>query len=278
MARSRRWDDPWQRFAPSKPIRVEGGLAASRPRGAIGDSWWSRRFVQVLESYGLGNRLERGRRYARQGQILSLDVSPGLLAAQVQGSRPTPYLVTISLRPPSEKQWQVLDTALRTRVGLAANLLAGDVPAELEEVFAQAKAPLFPSRWADLQTRCNCPDSANPCKHIAATLYLLADRLDTDPWLLLQWRGRSREEVLAALGLSDGPSDTDDELPPWWPLRVGEPLPEQGSASVVLGVAVVDGDADAVLRRLDTLDVTAWKAPVAQQIQVLYEAVLDPPD
>lgn len=278
MARSGRWDDPWQRFPPSKPIKVEGGLAASRPRGAIGDSWWSRRFVQVLESYGLGTRLERGRRYARQGQILSLDVSPGLLAAQVQGSRPTPYLVTVSLRPPTEKQWQVLDTALRTRVGLAANLLAGDVPAELEEVFAQAKAPLFPGRWADLQTRCSCPDSANPCKHIAATLYLLADRLDSDPWLLLEWRGRSRDEVLAALGLNDSPPEADDELPPWWPLRVGEPLPDRSGPPAVLGVAAGDGDVDAVLRRLDTLDATAWKAPVAEQFRALYEAVLDPPD
>ena len=40
-------------------------------------SWWSRRFVDVLESYGLGSRMQRGRRYARAGQVLSFDVQAG---------------------------------------------------------------------------------------------------------------------------------------------------------------------------------------------------------
>ena len=168
----------------------------------MAESWWSRRFVEVLESYGLGTRLQRGRRYARAGQVLSLDISPGLLAAQVQGSRRTPYLVTIGVTAPSDRQWRVVDAALRDRVGLAAHLLAGEVPEELEEVFRQAKAPLFPERWRDLKARCSCPDSANPCKHIAAVLYLFADRLDADPWLVLEWRGRTRDDVLAALGLA----------------------------------------------------------------------------
>ena len=280
MGRGSGWDDPWRRFPVSAPIRVEGGLATSRQRGAMADSWWSRRFVQVLESYGLGTRLQRGRRYARQGQVVSLDVSPGLLTAQVQGSRRTPYVVTIVVSSPTERQWRVVDAALRSRVGLAAHLLAGELPAELEDVFTQAKASLLQERWRDLKARCSCPDSANPCKHIAAVLYLFADRLDADPWMLLEWRGRSRDDVLAALGLRAvaGGDTTGDPLPPWWPLRPGEPLPDSPSLHPPGGEASVEAPdpAHSVLRRLEDLDVTVWKLPAAEVLRALYAAALNP--
>jgi uncharacterized Zn finger protein len=278
MGRGSGWDEPWRRFPASVPIQVEGGLATSRQRGAMADSWWSRRFIEVLESYGLGTRLQRGRRYARQGQVVSLDVSPGLLTAQVQGSRRTPYVVTVVVSSPSQRQWRVVDDALRSRVGLTAHLLAGEVPAELEEVFTQAKASLFPGRWRDLKARCSCPDSANPCKHIAAVLYLFADRLDADPWMLLEWRGRSRDDVLAALGLRAARGDTDaDPLPPWWPLRPGEPLPDSTPLHHPGGEALVEAPdpAHSVLRRLDDLDVAVWKLPATEVLRALYAAALD---
>ena len=41
--------------------------------------------------------------------------------------------------------------------------------------------------------RCSCPDSEVPCKHLAATFYLLAEAFDEDPFLILRWRGRDRE-------------------------------------------------------------------------------------
>ncbi len=270
------WNDPWRTFPKSTPIRVEDGLATRRQRGAMSDSWWSRRFVEVLDSYGLGNRLARGRSYARQGQVLSLDISPGLLTSQVQGSRRTPYVVTITISPLTDRQWRVVGNALASRIGLAAHLLAGEVPAELEEVFVAAKAPLFPVRWRDLRARCSCPDSANPCKHIAAALYLYADRLDSDPWLLLQWRGRTQDEVLAALGLDDAGSSDDAALPPWWPLLPGEALPDPPLHDPHPGTpADPPVPADAVLRRLEDLDVLAWKEPVGVALRTLYAAALD---
>jgi len=208
--------------------------------------------------------------------VLSLATSGGLLAAQVQGSRPTPYLVSITWSPPTERQWRVVDAALRTRVGLAAYLLAGELPAELADVFAQARTPLFPVRWKELTAKCNCPDAENPCKHIAAVLYLFADRLDDDPWLLLEWRGRSRSDILTALGLDDTEVAGGADLPPWWPLRPGEPPSaanvRQGVGTE--GVADPPDPPDAVLRRLDELDVVAWSAPVSKVLQELYAAAL----
>lgn len=272
MSGNRRWDSPWPSFPVSAPIRVEGGLATRSRRGAIATTWWSKRFIEVLESYGLGSRLQRGRGYARAGQVLTLDVSAGLIAAQVQGSRKVPYLVTVDTTTPNDRQWRVVDAALRARVGLAAHLLAGEVPADLEDVFVHAKAPLFPVHWRDLRARCSCPDSANPCKHIAAVLYLFAERLEDDPWLLLQWRGRNQGEVLAALGLADTDADDDPALPPWWPLRPGEPLPSQTLRAPDDATDPTDPP-DAVLARLDDVPAVAWKAPITGALRPFYDAV-----
>ena len=82
--RSGRPPDSW--WPPtSKPIAVEGGVTARSKRGPIGDTWWSRRFIAVLDSFGIGSRLQRAKRYARAGQVLSLEFVPGQVRASVQG-------------------------------------------------------------------------------------------------------------------------------------------------------------------------------------------------
>ncbi|WP_369915997.1 hypothetical protein [Plantactinospora sp. KBS50] len=179
--------------------RVPGGLRTRSTRGAIGDSWWSRRFVAVLESFALGTRLTRGRSYARSGQVLSLEVTPGAVLAEVQGSRARPYPVRIGLPVFDARTWTRLEDLLAGQALYGARLLAGDLPAELADVFAGQGAALFPTGLDELRMRCGCPDPAVPCKHLAATFYLLAEALDADPFLLLRWRGRDREQLLARL-------------------------------------------------------------------------------
>lgn len=186
-------------YPPSKPRAVEGGIKARTARGAIGSSWWSRRFLDVLESFAMGGRLTRGRTYARKGQVLSLDVEPGAVRAQVQGSRARPYQVTLLLAPFSELVWAKVEVALAEQASPTAKLLAGEVPPELDEIFAAAGAPLFPQHVNDLDQQCSCPDWGVPCKHIAATFYLLAEAFDDDPFLILRWRGREREALLGRL-------------------------------------------------------------------------------
>jgi uncharacterized Zn finger protein len=181
------------------PRRVEGGLRARSTRGAIGTSWWARRFLDVLESFALGGRLTRGRSYARAGQVLALEVAPGTVSAQVQGSRPAPYRVRVGLAVFDDATWARLEELLAAQAFFSARLLAGDLPPELERLFEQAEAPLFPSVVGDLDMRCSCPDFAVPCKHLAATFYLLAEAFDVDPFQLLHWRGRSRERLLDRL-------------------------------------------------------------------------------
>ncbi|MEU4333940.1 SWIM zinc finger family protein [Micromonospora lupini] len=243
-----------------RPRKVDGGLRARSARGAIGRSWWSRRFLEVLESFALGTRLTRGRSYARAGQVLRLDIAPGRVTAQVQGSRPRPYEVSIALTAFPAALWTRIEDELAGQAFFSARLLAGDLPDELEELFVTAGAPLFPTAVDELTQRCNCPDFAVPCKHLAATFYLLAEAFDADPFELLHWRGRSRADLLDRLrarraeatgaAAPPGPS-TPDVIPS--AVDAVDVLPPVGAARALAGLAATPL-AEAVDR--------FWAAPV----------------
>jgi uncharacterized Zn finger protein len=189
----------WSRFTPAKRIPVDDGLELRSRRGAIGESWWSRRFLSAVESILSSGRLTRGRTYARQGQVIDLGIGSGLVVAQVQGTRRTPYGVQITMPALSDERWGAIVETLAGQAGYAARLLAGELPHQIEEVFAEAGAALFPERGSNLITSCTCPDWATPCKHAAAVCYLMAEAFDDDPFLLLAFRGREREALLAEL-------------------------------------------------------------------------------
>lgn len=188
------WDDH-----PGQPIPVEDGIAAATRRGPIGASWWSRRFLGSLEAVLVGGRMERGRSYARKGQVAALTLGPGDVSAVVQGSRSDPYRVRLTMPVATEEEWERIIATLGAQAGHAARLLAGDLPHEVEGVFAAAGASLFPGPQARLVTECTCPDFENPCKHIAAVCYLVAEMFDRDPFRVLEWRGKDRAAVVDAL-------------------------------------------------------------------------------
>ncbi|MEV6966841.1 SWIM zinc finger family protein [Hamadaea sp. NPDC051192] len=192
----------WREFG--RPRKVAGGIKARSARGSIGDTWWSKAFIGALESFADKGRLTRGRSYARAGQVLSLDVQPGLVSAAVQGSRATPYKVRLGFPPLGEATWAGLERQLAAQALFAAHLLAGQVPHELVDLFAAEGVPLFPTRATDVSLDCSCPDWGWPCKHIAAACYLLAERFDEDPFTLLLWRGRTRSDLLDALQVQRG--------------------------------------------------------------------------
>jgi len=267
---ARRWDDPWRKYPPSVPLPVEGGVATSRQRGPMATTWWSRRFIEVLESYGLGARMQRGRRYARTGQVVEVEVSPGVVAAQVQGSRAKPYLVTAAFDVPSDEQWASILNAMRAKVGFVARLLDGEVPTELEEVFAGAGMPLFPAAWTDIRARCTCPDWENPCKHIAAVLYVLADRLDRDPWLVLSLRGREQAGLLDALTGDSAATGAASHVAPWWPFGPG-PVPFGYLPGAEALLTARTEQTDAVLDTMEPLAVEVGSSTFVELLRPLYE-------
>ena len=183
----------------SHPREARGGIRAQSQRGAMGRTWWARRWIQALERMGLGARLTRGRSYARRGQVLSVEVDGGIIQARVQGSRAKPYTVRIAVRPLPEASWAAVGRALAAQAAYAARLLAGEMPQDVEEVFAAAGVSLFPASMAEMETACSCPDWSNPCKHIAAVYYLVGEEFDRDPFLLFQLRGLSRQGLAELL-------------------------------------------------------------------------------
>jgi len=197
----------WEQWPPARPIRVDGGIKARSKRGAIGEQWWSRRFISVLESYGMSGRLARGRSYARAGQVLDFELAQGKVTARVQGSRVRPYQVRIGVLPLTTAQWRRVQDRLAGQALFRAKLLAGEMPREIEEVFAECGTPLFPRSAADLDMHCSCPDWGMPCKHLAAVCYVLAEEFDRDPFGMLAWRGKGRDDLLAALRRIHGQTD-----------------------------------------------------------------------
>lgn len=189
----------WDWYPKAKPRRPANGIRAKTERGQFGKTWWAGRWIAALERLVDPGRLSRGRSYARSGQVLNLDIKAGRVDSRVQGSRPSPYKVHIQIEPLSDREWDMVIAAMAGQAIFAAKLLAGEMPQNIEEAFTAARASLFPTARADLETECSCPDYANPCKHIAAVYYLLGEQFDEDPFLIFQLRGRTKAQIIAAL-------------------------------------------------------------------------------
>jgi uncharacterized Zn finger protein len=199
-------------YPESRPIQTDRGLKARSRRSGFAKNWWAKRWIENLEQLMDAGRLRRGRRYARQGQVLSLEEGAGGVVAQVQGSRRKPYLVRIDLEPLRDAAWERVIDVLAERALFAARLLSGEMPEDIESAFSAAGASLFPERRGELRTECSCPDPARVCKHTAAVHYILGERFDEDPFLLFRLRGRAAHDVLPAIRERHG--------------ETGEPSPE----------------------------------------------------
>jgi uncharacterized Zn finger protein len=262
---------PWQRFESSGPIAVEGGIKARSKRGAIGEQWWSRRFIAFLESSGIGGRLQRGRAYARRGQVLEFALAAGKVTARVQGSRRSPYRVSIEVRPLTGAQWREIEARLASQALFRARLLADEMPAEIEQVFADCGVPLFPEPGRDLTMSCDCPDWSVPCKHLAAVCYVLAEAFDDDPFAMLALRGKERDSLLAAMrGRSPAGSAA---VSPGVSAAAGSAGPDAGTSPALALLADVTGVA------LEESLADFWSAGLSQaRLRVLPPSPVAPPD
>lgn len=163
------------------------------------EAWWVQQWVDLLNSYRFKKRLERGWKYAREGHILSLEFKGSKVQARVQGTADAPYKLSIWIDPFSDEDWDYVINTLSEQALYSAQLLAGEMPPNIEEVFTSSGLSLFPFTLSDVHSRCNCPDPKNPCKHIAAVYYQLGDFFREDPFVLFQLRGRSKTQILDAL-------------------------------------------------------------------------------
>jgi uncharacterized Zn finger protein len=167
-------------------------------RSTWGRSWWARAWVQALEDTSLdSNQLRKGRRYANSGQVGTITISPGRIAATVYSPDDT-YDAVVRVDELSEDEWSRFIDQVAARAGHIAALLDGEMPHDLVEAAADAGVPLLPG-IGDLDPTCTCDDWELPCQHAAGLCYQVAWLLDSDPFVLLLMRGRSREDLLDQL-------------------------------------------------------------------------------
>ncbi|MEB3277561.1 MAG: SWIM zinc finger family protein [Lyngbya sp.] len=176
--------------------------------------WWSQQWLDLLDKYRFKKRLERARNYARQGNVLSINFEDQKVKAKVQGTQPEPYEVSLWLDQFSDEEWGFVIETLSQRAIFSAKLLAGEMPQNIEEVFAANGLRLFPFSLDDVHAHCSCPDKANPCKHIAAIYYLLGDRFSEDPFVLFLLRGRTQEKIIANLRQLRSQTEEETETKP----------------------------------------------------------------
>lgn len=178
--------------------------------------WWTQQWLDILNRYRFKKRLERARNYARQGNVLSIEFSDRRVLAKVQGTQPEPYEVALWLDVFGDEEWGYVIETLSQRAIFSAKLLAGEMPQNIEDVFAQNGLRLFPFNLDEVHSQCSCPDKANPCKHIGAVYYMLGDRFSEDPFVLFQLRGRTQDDIISKLrqlrGSGEGKKAAETEV------------------------------------------------------------------
>ncbi len=210
----------YKRATSSAPKAVTGGIRAQNKKGAFGLTWWGKQWITTLEHFNIGERITRGKSYARKGQVTDLVITAKKgVVAKVQGSRVRPYKVSITLAPYTKGEKELFTQKLTSKHIYIAQLLSGEMPENLERVLKTAGLSLFPGKYYDLTTTCSCPDYSNPCKHIAAVFYLMAEAFDQDPFLLFTLRGIDKEDFLKKIGYKRQSAE-GDEAP-----ALPEPLP-----------------------------------------------------
>jgi len=187
--------------------KAERAMSALRKKGVdvqpvtlsgrtIASTFWGKAWCDHLENFSdFANRLPRGRTYVRNGSVCHLEIHKGLIEARVSGSEV--YTVRVEIKPIARQKWQKIKARSAGQISSLLDLLAGRLSAGVMQVVTDAKEGLFPLP-GEMSFSCSCPDWAVMCKHVAAVLYGVGARLDTQPELLFLLRGVDHEELISA--------------------------------------------------------------------------------
>lgn len=192
-----RYYDRWPKYVPVAERRAKAAKLAQKRQKAgevltpviiqgrkIADTFWGKAWCENLESYSdYENRLPRGRSYVRNGSVIDLKVTTGKISALVSGS--SIYKVEIIVTPMSKEKWDQLVSTCSGKIDSVIELLQGKFSKAVMELMTESKQGLFP-KPKEIKLNCSCPDWADMCKHVAATLYGVGASLDHQPdWLFL---------------------------------------------------------------------------------------------
>ncbi len=202
----------------ANPRRVVGGVrlqakVAPGPDAAIATGisgtwgWASSRWMRLAENNAPGGQLAEGLDYARLGQARSLEIRPGVISAKVQGRMPGAYRVEIRLPVFAHEQWEQIVAAMATQARYGASVASGELPSNIEDLFAPLGLRLFPAEAPDVAMSCSCAvfrgeegHQATPwCKHVCCAMFLFAEKLTREPLLVIALRGLAEQDLLERL-------------------------------------------------------------------------------
>lgn len=262
-----------------RPLReVKGGIKLQSKRGESARSWWGKRWNDTLYRFIDSGRLSRGRTYARRGQVSAIDVKNGVVYGAVQGSDTEPYKVSMKMKKLSKREWERVADSLMARPAIAAKLMAGQMPEEMEGVFRDAGIRLFSD---ELDTDCNCYDWSNPCKHIAAVYLIFSEQFDRDPFLIFRLRGMEQKDLLDMMGVRLGMDtatdnsasiltpDTSEHQP--LPLEMDAFWGREGSTKIQPGMANVPNVSAALPRRLGSFPFWRSEEVFIDALEAIYD-------
>lgn len=152
-------------------------------------TWWGKAWLQALSDIDFSNRIPRGARYARNGSVTSVNIKGNTIKAKVQGSRLTPYTVSLTVKKFTRAEIDRLINGILQHPAIVPQLLNMNLSPAMLDIAQEANLKVFPESWRDLSMGCNCPDWAIPCKHIAAVVYMIGLEIDNNPFLVFQLHG-----------------------------------------------------------------------------------------
>ena len=235
--------------------------------------WWATRFIRALTAIGVLLPAE-GR-----GRVVSLAAGAGRVDAEVQDGRP--YQVRIGLTAFGKADWAAITHALAAKASATVQLLSGELPRDVEQIFKAVRLPLFPSSAREVSLDCTCPAAEVPCGHLNAVFSALVARVGDDPFTILALRGRDRETLLEELKnrlISAEPLDPDDGSPPL--TEVMDTFFDCGQAPGLAGAAPLHGAGtacDALLDEAPPFALTAGGEDVAELLRPVYRALAEEP-
>ena len=178
----------------------------------FGHTWWGNAWIEAMARIDHDtNRLPRGRSYANGGRVQEIQICNGIVEAKVKGRQRKPYQVTIYLQKFSPEQLAKIQSCIAEDPALASELALGKLPQEMLDRLAQENISLLPTSWQELNADCSCPDWANPCKHLAAVYYLVANEVDKNPFILFHLRGVETNSLMQAAGFAEPASAAENE-------------------------------------------------------------------
>jgi len=184
--------------------------APGATRKSYGTTWWGKQWLQSLTDIDYSNRLPRGKTYANKGLAYDLDMDGNTIDAKVTGSQPKPYRVHITVPAFDRDTRERLLRVVTENPLFLSKLLNRELPPELNEACLAENIHIFPRRWDDLKGSCSCPDWAVPCKHMAAVLFLVANEIDKNPFVVFDLH---QFDLVAALQESGYTEEVGESVP-----------------------------------------------------------------